>query len=126
MKFSNEGLLTDITGLRNLSQKQLPVKVSYAIAKNIGKIESELKIYYKEREKLIDKYAQKDDKGNISADDNGQIAFKEESIEDWNKGIKELLSIENDIDIHKFKLEQLEGYSLTPAELMFIVDMIEE
>lgn len=126
MKLSNKKILEDISKLRELSQKQLPVKASYAIAKNILKLESDLKIYNIEREKLIDKYAQKDDSGNIVADEKGNIKFKEEHIEVWNEDIQELLAIENEIDIHKFKIEALQNYQMSPAELMLIDYMIEE
>lgn len=126
MKLSNERILTDIQKLRGLSDKQLPVKVSYALAKNINKIESELKVYEKERAKLIDKYAEKDEKGQLKSDEAGQIMFKDGCREQWDKDIKELLTIENEVDIHKFKLGALEGYSMAAAELMLIDYMIEE
>ena len=83
-------------------------------------------VYNKEREKLLDKYAVKDEHGNISVDENNQIKIREEYITDWNRDIKELLSIENEVDIHKFSIDVLEGYSMTPAELMIIDYMIEE
>lgn len=126
MKLSNERILRDMPRLSEISKKQLPVKVSYAIAKNIAKIEAELNVYNKEREKLLDKYAVKDEHGNISVDENNQIKIREEYITDWNRDIKELLSIENEVDIHKFSIDALEGYSMTPAELMIIDYMIEE
>lgn len=124
MKLSNERILNDLKTLGEISQKQLPIKVSYAIAKNISKIESELKIYNKEREKLINKHAEKDDKGKVIADENGQIKFKDP--EAWDKDIKELLAIENEIEVHKFHLEALEGYSMSAAELKAIDYMIDE
>lgn len=124
MKLSNERILNSIQGLGEIAKKALPVKVSYAIAKNLAKIDSELKVYDGERAKLIEKYAKKDDKGKIKADENGQIQFKD--LEGWSKDIKELLVIENEVDIHKFKLSELEGHDMTPAELMLIEYMIEE
>lgn len=126
MKLSNEKILNDAVKLAEISQKELPVKVSYAISKNISKLESVLKIYNKEREKLIEKYSQKDEKGKTIIDENNQIKLQEEKIEDWNKDIKELLDIENEIDIHKFSINVLEGYNMTPAELRVIDYMIEE
>ena len=65
MKLSNEEILTDIAKLKEIAQKQLPIKASYAIAKNLKRIEDELEVYCQEREKLIDKYAEKDDKGKM-------------------------------------------------------------
>lgn len=126
MKLSNEKLIRDLPVLSEIAQKQLPVRVSYAIAKNIGKIEQELITYNKEREKLINKYAQLDEAGRPEADENGQIKLKSECIESWNNSIKELLNIESELDMHKFKLEHLDGISMKPMELMLIEYMIEE
>ena len=63
MKLTNRKIVNDANLLGNLTHKQLPIKVSYAIAKNISKIEKELEIYNKERQKLIDKYCLKDEEG---------------------------------------------------------------
>jgi len=124
MKLSNEKILADIVKLREISKKVLPIKASYAIAKNMKKIEDELEIYYKERDRLIDKYAEKDENGNVKIDETGFIVFRDK--EGWDREIKELLAIENDIKIHKFPIDVLEGYNMSPVELMLIEYMIEE
>ena len=126
MKLSNERILRDITALAEIAKKELPVKVSYAIAKNISKIEKEFKLYDKEREKLIDKYAEKDNDGKVIIGENNQFKIKSECTDAWSKDIRELLDIENDIDIYKFKIDELNGYYMTPTELMLIEYMIEE
>ena len=127
MKLSNEKIVNDSNILGAISQKQLPVKVSYAIAKNISKIQTELKIYNAEREKLIQKYAEKGEDGKIKSE-NGSIRIQKEFIENWNKDIKELLAIENEIDIHKFSMSEFDGKTcdFSPSELMTIDYMIEE
>lgn len=126
VKLSNERLLNDVPQLGELINKHLPVKVSYAIAKNVAKINSELKTYTDLRAKLIEKHAEKEEDGKIKSDESGQLIFKEGCKEQWEKDIKELLDIENEIDIHKFNLAELEGHSMKPSELMLIDYMIEE
>ena len=126
MKLSNERIVNDAAKLGAIAEKQLPIKVSYAIAKNISKIECELKIYNKEKQKLVEKYAELDANGNVTDDGTGQIMFKEGCKDQWNKDIKELMAIENEVDIHKFKLDELNGQIMTPAEIMLIEYMIEE
>ncbi|SHH56057.1 DUF1617 family protein [Clostridium intestinale] len=123
---SNRKIVDDINNLKAISDKQLPVKVSYAIAKNIAKIEADLKIFYKERAKLIDKYVQKEEDGTIKVDSLKNLVFKDSCKEKWDKEIEELLEAENEIDIHKFNMDLLEGYSMKPLELMVIDYMIEE
>jgi len=127
MKLSNERIVNDANVLGAISQKNLPIKVSYVIAKNISKIEAEIKVYNKERQKLIEKYSVKDEEGKPLIEDNS-IKIAPEHVEDWNGNIKELLAIENEVDIHKFHIDELinSKCDMSPAELMLIDYMIEE
>ena len=128
VKVSNEKLVNSANVLSNLSAMQLPIKVSYAIAKNIGKIESELKAYNSERQKLIEKYSVKDEEGKTKVDKNGTINIQKEFLKDWNKEQAELLNIENDIDIHLVPINDLLNSvcSITPSELIAIDYLIQE
>ncbi|OXX84150.1 hypothetical protein AVM15_06075 [Paraclostridium benzoelyticum] len=125
MELTNKKIVTDSMVLMGISRRELPVKVSYALAKNIAKIEKELEIYNSERQKLLDKYCVKDENGQNKIDENNQLKIQEEYLKDWNQDIKELQNIELEIDIHKFKLEELNGYNMTPSELIAIDYMIE-
>ena len=49
MKLSNEKILNTINVLGNLNNTQLPIKLAYAISKNINKIDIELKTYNDEK-----------------------------------------------------------------------------
>lgn len=125
MNLTNKKIVNDSLILMDVARKELPIKVSYALAKNIAKIEKELEIYNSERQKLLDKYCVKDENGKNKVDENNQLKIEEEYLKDWEKDIKELQNIEVEIDIHKFKLEELNGYNMTPSELIAIDYMIE-
>lgn len=128
MKLTNRKIVNDANFLGALTNKTgLPIKVSYALAKNISKIEKELDIYNKERQKLLDKYCIKDEEGKNLVDENNQLKIADENLEAWNKDINDLLDIEIDIDIHKFNECDLlnRDCDLTPAEIMLIDYMIE-
>lgn len=125
MKLSNERILNDAQSLGSISNKELPIKVSYAIAKNISKIESELKVYNTQKQKLIEKYSEKGEDGKTLIDAENKIKIQDEYLENWNRDIEELLAIENEVDIHTFDISLLEGFSMSPSELMLIDYMIE-
>lgn len=121
MIVKNEKLINSVGVLSKLNNMDLNIKVSYAIAKNINKIEKELEVYNKEKAKLIDKYGEKDEEGKLKTDENGNIKIID--TENWNKDFKELLEIENEIDIHKINEEDLfkcDNANITPAELMLV------
>lgn len=126
INLSNEKLLESYQVLSNLSQKALPIKVSFAIAKNFKNIQNELSVYDEERKKLINKYAEKDENGKVKSDVNNQIIFKDKIS--WDKDIAELLAITNDVKIMRINIADLDSKNIciTPAELMAMEYMIEE
>lgn len=124
MKLSNRELLSNMQRLKVLAQRDLPIKASYAIAKNMRKIEDELKPYEEERQRLLEKHGKKDKEGELIVDERGRAKFKDKKA--WNKDVDELLDIEVEIDFHKFNIKHLEGREISPAELIALEHMIEE
>lgn len=124
MKIKNEVLVNSVQVLRKLNNAELPVRVSYKLAKNIKSIEKELNIYEEEKQKFINKYCEKDDEGNNKINEDGTIKIID--TEKWNKDIKELLDIEAEINIEKINIDELakSDLKLTPAELALIDYMI--
>jgi Protein of unknown function (DUF1617) len=121
MIIKNEKLANSVEVLSKLTTMDLNIKVSYAIAKNISKIEKELEVYNKEKAKLIDKYCEKDKEGNLKIDKDGNTKIIDQ--ENWSKDFKELLQIENEIDIHKINEEDLfkcDNANITPGELILV------
>lgn len=124
MKIKNEVLVNSVQVLRKLNNAELPVRVSYKLAKNIKSIEKELNIYEEEKQKLINKYGEKDEEGKSKVNENGMINILD--VENWNKDIKELLEIEVEINVEKINIDELakSDLKITPSELTLIDYMI--
>jgi len=124
MKIKNEALVNSVQVLRKLNNAELPVRVSYKLAKNIKSIEKELNIYEEEKQKFINKYCEKDDEGNNKINEDGTIKIID--TEKWNKDIKELLDIEAEINMEKINIDELgkSDFKITPSELSLIEYMI--
>lgn len=119
MKISNEKLVNSIGVLTKLTNMELPIKLSYAISKNITKIDRELVAYNKEREKLIQKYGEKDEEGKLKTKEDGTINILD--IESFNKDLKEILDIETEVDINLIDLEKVNvDINITPGEIMLV------
>lgn len=124
MKLSNEKLVNSIGVLSKLTNMELPIKLSYAISKNITKIDRELTVYNKEREKLINKYGEKDEEGNLKTKEDGTINILD--IDSFNNDLKEILDIETEVDIHLIDLEKVNAdINITPGEIMLVDYMFE-
>lgn len=123
MKISNEKLVNSVGVLGKLANTELPIKISYTLSKNITNIDKELAIYNKERQKLINKYGEKDSDGKLKAKEDGTINIL--SADSFNKDLKELLQIETEVDIQLIDLDSINtDVKITPGELMTIDYMI--
>lgn len=119
MKLSNEKLVNSIGVLNKLTNMELPIKLSYAISKNITKIDRELVVYNKERQKLIEKYGEKDEESKLKTKEDGTINILD--IDSFNKDLKEILEIETEVDIHLIDLEKVDvDINITPGEIMLV------
>lgn len=119
MKLSNERLVNSIGVLSKLTNMELPIKLSYAFSKNITKIDRELVAYNKERQKLIEKYGEKDKEGKLKTKEDSTINILD--IDSFNKDLKEILEIKTEVDIHLIDLENINvDINITPGELMII------
>lgn len=118
-KITNFNMLNGINTLAILATTKLPIKISYAVKKNIEILSRELKTYEEERAILIDKYGEKDKEGKVKLENNN---FRIKDIENFNKDIYELGSIENEVDTFDISLEALlnTNIELTSAELTSI------
>ena len=125
MKLTNKEIVNSIEALKNLSTKELDVKTSFKIAKNIKTIDEISNIFIEEKRKLVNKYGTKDDKENLKLDDNGVAEIAKENLSEWNRSYEELLEIENNIEIEKIKLSDLD-IRVSAQELLAIEYMLEE
>ena len=84
--------------LKKLAGQPLRGKVAFQISKILKRLEDELTLFNNTRVEIIKKYSQTDENGELISDENGNVKLKEETIEDFNKEITELLNMEIEID----------------------------
>ncbi|MDB2161502.1 hypothetical protein PMX22_17055 [Clostridium butyricum] len=127
IKVTNREMESKVNILRKLSNMKLPVKVSYAIAKNINTIDKELKVFISERDKLIKEYAIKDEHGNPKVENN-QYLFPDGKDEECNSKYAELLDIEVELQLREINIDDLinSNVDLTPNDMLELEFMLKE
>jgi hypothetical protein len=113
MKILAGELRDTVEGLREITDKELPVKPAYWLSRLSSKALSELKIFEETRIKLVKKHAKKDDKGKPIFD-NKEKRFK---IKDENKFTEEYIELakqEVDLEFDPIKLDALGDVSIKP------------
>lgn len=132
MKIKLGELKEMVTGLYAIQGKKFPVKISYAIAKNVKKLAEEHADYEKQRIKLCEEFANKDNDGNPILID-GKYDIPEQNLEEFNDSVNELRDAEIDVDIHFVSFSELdkcdtnERYNIpTASDISAMEFMLEE
>lgn len=129
MKITNRQIVSIFNGMPKIMGKRLPVKLGFAINKNMASMKGTAESYDAERAKILDKYGEKDESGKIRIE-SGEYVLKDR--EGFGDEMKELLDIETEIPVHTVGLDEIEKCdsekfdSLTPDELSLLEFMIEE
>lgn len=111
---------------KELSKKPIKIKVAYNIAKIIKAIEKENQLFEETRQRLLEKFCEKNENGSIKVNNNGNAIVRSECVDDYNTEIKELLESKVEITAEPIKLEDLETLELTPTQAYVISEFIEE
>ena len=106
MKMTNAAAVNNLTNLVGIVKRDitLPAKVSYAISRNVRKLEEELKDYFDTRNKTIMELGTKDKDGNTSISTEDR-----EKIEEYTRRMSDIESSEIEVDIFKIKIDDLSG-----------------
>ena len=110
--------------LKELSEKPVRVRTSFAIARIIRQVENEMQTFEKARAELINRYGVKDENGNPKIE-NGQIPIVLELVDKYNSEVKELLDTYINLEVEPLKIEDLDEIQLTPAQAYAIECFIE-
>lgn len=110
-----------------LSEKQLPIKVSYKLSKLIKLLSKEYGIFEESRLKLVNIYGEKDEKGELKVRENGLADIIEDKRNDFNRDYNDLINLEIEIEFDQFSIDDFGDISIAPKDLinigLFIKDL---
>ena len=115
--------LSQLIGMRGslikLLEKDMPIKQSYNLARFIKQANTELEQFEQHRIKLVNKYGERDEQGNVSVAELRQGEFMNE--------LNELTEMEIDFPhFRPIKLADLRNITLSTNDTLGLVDIIEE
>lgn len=111
--------------LNNLSQKELPIKISYKISVAVKKLSIEYELFLSKRRELAEKYAkEKDDQGKAKIEENGTIKIDLTKRELFHREMKELLEVEIELPIKEIHLDELGDVEITPIDIAKLEPLI--
>ena len=125
MKLTNQYFETLATkDISSILNKSFKIKTAYWLARLFDKIETESKQYFIQKQKLIEKYANRDEAREIISTKEG-ISIK--NPEKFRAELNELLRIDFEFEWEKIVVDfEKEDVSLSIDEMMILIPFLEE
>ena len=120
MKLKNRDIVNFINGCAVLRAKKLPVKIGYAINRNIIILSEAAEAYNVAREKIIEEYTEKDSEGKPIVKDNSYV-FKD--TQRFNKDLEELLGIDTEVNLHTISEKDIEKCDDSRYDALTLADL---
>lgn len=108
-------------------EMNLPLKAAYKLNKIKKTVEKEGDFYGEKFQEILDKYAKKDENGElVFSEDGNQIMIKDDAIEECNKELNELQNLEIQIENYNLSIEDFgEDIECTPDDLATLMPFME-
>ena len=118
-------ILNNIEIFKTISEKILPIKTAYKIARLLRELNHESTLFDESRHKIIEKYAERTETGEIKMDDNN-VSIQPNLIQQCNQELIDLLNTVLEINANKISLNDLEDIELSPSQILSLEPFIEE
>lgn len=127
VKITIEQVLNFRNNVGFFSSASLPLKGAYKLNKIRKELDKEEDFYSEELQKIIDKYAKRDENGEyVFNEDGSQIMIEEDKIEDCNNDLVNLQNLEVEVNNFNLSIDDLgENVECTPEQLEALMPLMD-
>jgi len=123
----NSQILNIVPALEALSGKDIPITIAFLIAKTLKTFDEELTTINEQRNKLINKYAEKDEEGNnVVTTSTGKVPNMTSTVlrdpEKYQDEVGNLLDMSQTLVVYPIKASKLGEINMKPAHILVLVE----
>lgn len=118
-------ILNAIPALREISTKNFPGSVTFKIARLLRELDKEILLFEAEREKIAQKYGEKDENGFLVVLENNIVKVPDEKIQECNEELQALFKTQIEINANKIPVEVFDTIEMTPTQAINLEPIID-
>lgn len=121
VKLSN--VVSMVDGLKVIVDKEIDINTSIKLTKIVKSVETEVDLFQKEKDKILKKYGELDESGELVVKDD---QLKILDIPAFEKEYQKLLNTEVELDVPKVDVKDLGDIKVSPSTLMKLEPILKE
>lgn len=119
-------LLNATDTLQELSRKSLKARLAFDVSRLLKAADVEVSQFNEARMKILQKYGEKDENGELVSDEKGNCRIANENLTDFNNELNELIGAQVELNANKISIDALDNLDFTPVEMVALEPFIEE
>ena len=124
MKLKLNDIININGALEVLMDKELDFATACDISTNVKALATPMEVFEKKRNVIIDKYAEKDEKGELRRFDDNSVKIID--VDNFNAEMSELLRSDVDLEVVKISKKALTDIKIAPKNLLALSNIISE
>ncbi len=101
-----------------IEESNVPIKLAYKLTKLYKKLNTELEQLEETRIKLITKYAEKDEDGNVKQNEDNSVPIMKDKLNEFQTEVNDLFSMEIDIEFEPINIDDFGDINISPKHLI--------
>lgn len=118
IKVSLSDVVNSSETFSKLMQQSFKGSLAFKIARLARELDKEMQTFNNEKMKIITKYGKKDENGQLAIDDNGNVRFDQNQINELNEEFNSLMDTELEINADELPMDSIDEFELTPREVI--------
>ena len=121
-----QNMLDSMPVFQNLIGQKLTARGAFKVSKLVKAINKEYEIFDETRRTIVEKYASRDEAGEIQTNEDGNVQIKKELEQDFITELQNLLQTELELNTPKLTFAEIENCEFTPAQVEILENFIED
>jgi len=118
IKVSLNNILNSISIFQSIMQQPCKGSIAFKIARLARELNKEIDTFDREKEKILKKFCELNENGELMIEENGNVKVLPEKIKDFNEEFAVLLNTEIEINADKIPHEAMDSFEITPQEMI--------
>lgn len=121
-----QNMLDSMPVFQNLIGQKLTARGAFKVSKLVKAINKEYEIFDETRRTIVEKYADRNEAGEIQTNEDGNVQIKKELEQDFITELQNLLQTELELNAPKLTFVEIENCEFTPAQVEILENFVED
>ena len=118
IRVSLNNILNSTETFSQIMQQSFKGSIAFKVARLARELNKEMETFNTERQKLLERYSEKDKNGELKVLENGNVQVIPEKLQEFNQEFTNLLETDVEINADKLPMSCMDEFEVSPQQML--------